>query len=105
MSVVHLWRAGGLSRVDSLYPRPDAKAAYRSQFKPISTNVDGIQICEHLPQLAKMADKYCIIRSMSHKIADHGQAMTFVMTGREQLPTIQCPSMPAVVAKELVTGS
>src|SRR5438552_3047819 len=53
MSVIHLWLAGGISQVDSFDPKPDANPRYRSQFKPISTNVDGIQICEHLPQLAK----------------------------------------------------
>lgn len=105
MSVIHLWLAGGISQVDSFDPKPDADSRYRSQFKAISTNVDGIQICEHLPMLAAMADRYCIIRSMAHKIADHNQAMTYVMTGREPLPTVQCPSMPAVVAKELGSGS
>src|SRR5215510_7569950 len=58
VSVIHLWLSGGISQIDSFDPKPDADVKYRSQFKPVATNVDGIQICEHLPMLAKMADKY-----------------------------------------------
>jgi len=101
VSVIHLWLSGGISQIDSFDPKPDADVKYRSQFKPIATNVDGIQICEHLPMLAKMADKYCVIRSMTHKIADHAQAMTYIMTGREPLPTIQVPAIASVISKEL----
>jgi hypothetical protein len=105
MAVIHLFLAGAMSQVESFDPKPDADSKYRSIFKPIATNVDGIQICEHLPMLAKMADKYTIIRSMTHKIADHDQATTLIMTAREPLPTIQVPWLPAVVNKELTSGN
>lgn len=100
LSVIHLWLAGGMSQLDTFDMKPNGDAKFRSPFKEIATNVPGTHVCEHLPKLAKMTDKLLIIRSMTHKIAEHAQAMTFVMTGQPPLPTIQCPSMPAVVSRE-----
>jgi hypothetical protein len=63
--------------------KPDAPAEYRGAFNPIKTNVNGIQICEHLPQLAKVTDKYAIIRSVAHKFADHGGGHKRFLTARD----------------------
>jgi hypothetical protein len=105
MSVIHFWLAGGISQIDSFDPKPETEEKYRSRFKSIPTNVPGIHLCEHLPEMARRADKFVIIRSMTHKIASHPEAMSFVMTGHEPLATIQVPSIQAVVAKELHSGS
>src|SRR5713226_4019606 len=67
ISVIHIALGGGMSQLDTFDPKPDAQPKFRSIFKPIPTNVAGIQVCEHLPRTAKIADKYVIIRSMSHK--------------------------------------
>lgn len=63
--------------------KPSAPAEYRGEFRPISTCVPGIQICEHLPQLARRADKLAIIRSMTHTDVDHLTGTHFLLTGRE----------------------
>lgn len=100
LSVIHLWLQGGMSQLDTFDMKPDGDSRYRSPFREIATKVPGIRICEHMPKLAKLTDKLLIIRSMNHKIAEHFQAMTFVRTGHAPLPTIQCPSMPSVIARE-----
>jgi len=105
MSVIHFWLAGGISQIDSFDPKPEADSKYRSPFKSISTSVPGIHICEHLPELAKRMERMVIIRSMTHKIASHPDAMTFMMTGQQPLATIQMPSIQAIAAKELRSGN
>jgi len=80
--------------------KPNAPAEIRGEFKPISTNVPGIQICEHLPLTARQADKFTILRSMTLKENDHDRAITYLLTGYAPLPTLGFPSMGSVVAKE-----
>src|SRR5262249_4047147 len=55
IAVIHFMLAGGISQMDSFDPKPDAGGKFRSIFKPIPTNVAGIQVCEHLPRSAKIA--------------------------------------------------
>lgn len=101
ISVIHLWLTGGMSQLDTFDPKPDADAKYRSLFKPIATNVAGMQVSEHLPLTAKQADKFVVIRSMTHKQAAHEAACNLILSGHDPLPTIQHPAMHSVVAKEL----
>ena len=61
--------AGGPSHMDTFDLKPDAPDTHRGEFKEIPTNVPGIRICEHLPKLAKCADKYVILRGISHNLA------------------------------------
>jgi hypothetical protein len=83
-SVIEIWMWGGPSQLDTFDPKPDAGYDYCGPFnKPIATNVDGIQICEMLPLLAQQADKYSIIRSMTHGNNSHETASYIVQTGRE----------------------
>jgi hypothetical protein len=71
-SVIMIWLRGGASHIDSYDMKPDAPAEIRGEFKPIATNVPGIQICEHLPKSAKMMDRFTIIRGIqSVDIGDH----------------------------------
>ncbi|MHC4516652.1 MAG: DUF1501 domain-containing protein [Planctomycetota bacterium] len=66
-SVIQIWMWGGPSHLDTFDPKPDAGYAYCGPFnKVIPTNVDGIQVNPLLPLLAKQADKFSIIRSMTH---------------------------------------
>jgi hypothetical protein len=79
-SVIMIWLRGGASHIDSYDMKPDAPAEIRGEFKPISTNVPGIQICEHLPKSAKMMDKFTILRGIqSVDIGDH--TPHFIFTG------------------------
>ena len=64
-SLIFLWLAGGPGQLDTYDLKPDAPAEIRGEFKPIATNVPGIQVCELLPYTAKVADKLCILRSVS----------------------------------------
>ena len=68
-SVILLWLPGGPPHMETYDMKPDAPSEYRGDFKPIKTNVPGIDVCEHLPQLAKCADKYSLVRSVAHKFA------------------------------------
>jgi hypothetical protein len=82
-SVIQIWMWGGPSHLDTFDPKPDAGADYVGPYTaPIETNVDGIRICQRLPQLAKHADKYSIIRSMTHGINGHETASYVTQTGR-----------------------
>jgi hypothetical protein len=72
---------GGQSQLDMWDMKPDAPEQIRGEFKPIGTNVPGIQICEHMPLLAKRADKFAIIRSMTHHIKNHAPAGYYALTG------------------------
>src|SRR5947209_15569501 len=54
---------GGPTHLDSFDLEPDAPAEIRGEFRPIATNVPGIDLCEHMPRRARMADKYTLIRS------------------------------------------
>ncbi len=80
-SVILLWMSGGPSHMDTWDPKPDAPEAYRGPARAISTNVTGIQINEHLPLLAGQADKYSIVRGMTHPSTDHATAQHSVLTG------------------------
>ena len=71
LSIIHLLLGGGMSHIDTFDLKPDLGAKYRSIFKPIPTNVSGLQVCEHLPLTARQADKFTVIRSMTHKDGSH----------------------------------
>ncbi len=76
---------GGPSQLDVWDLKPAAPAEIRGEFKPISTNVPGIQITEHLPRLAKTAHRFTIVRSMAHTALFHNSATYFVTTGQPPL--------------------
>jgi hypothetical protein len=97
-SVIQVWMWGGPCHLDTFDPKPEAGYDYCGPLKsPIATNVDGIQIGELLPLLAQQADKYSIIRSMSHGVNAHETATYLVMTGREP-DRLVFPAMGAVVS-------
>src|SRR6266568_5717375 len=81
-SCILVYLFGGPSHIDIWDMKPSAPAEIRGEFKPQATNVPGIQITEHLPRLARHADKYAIIRSLSHGDSAHGSAGHTMLTGR-----------------------
>jgi len=81
-AVIQIWMWGGPSHLDTFDPKPDAGYDYCGPLnKSISTNVEGIRIGEMLPMLAQQADKYSIIRSMTHGVNAHETASYLVQTG------------------------
>ncbi len=80
-SVILIWKGGGPSHIDMWDLKPDAPAEYRGEFKPIATNVPGIQVSEHLPLSAKQMDKFSILRSVTHPDAGHESASHYLLTG------------------------
>jgi hypothetical protein len=101
-AVIQIWQAGGPSHIDMYDLKPDAPAEVRGEFKPIATNVPGIQIGEHLPKQAQVMDKLAILRSAFHTNAGHGMGSQWMLTGYQ--PTIEVndniyPACGAVVAK------
>ena len=102
ISIIHLWLTGGMSQLDTFDPKPDADSRYRSQFKPIETNVSGIRICRSTCHGRRsQADKFVIVRSMTHRQAAHEAACNLILSGHEPLPTVQHPALQTVIAKEL----
>ena len=98
-SVIQIWMWGGPSHVDTFDPKPAAGYDYCGPFdKPIATNVPGVQINELLPELAKQADKYSLIRSMTHGIYAHETASYSVQTGRKPGERLVYPCAGAVVS-------
>ncbi len=91
---------GGPSHLDTFDLKPEAPSEYRGPFSPITTNVPGIEISEHLPNLAKCADKYAILRGVTHTLGAHQLGTEYVNTGNRPLASLQYPGYGAVVTKE-----
>jgi uncharacterized protein (DUF1501 family) len=86
---------GGPSQLETFDLKPDAPAHFRGEFRPIATNVPGIHISEHLPRLARRADKYCLVRSMHHEHPRHGWGLYYMLTGhRHNRPDLDAPPTP-----------
>ena len=92
---------GGLSHLDSFDMKPDAPREFRGEFSTGSTNVPGLKICERLPWLAETADRYTILRGMSHTFGSHDLARRYVGTGNAPQSGFVHPCFGAVVAKEM----
>jgi hypothetical protein len=100
-SVIMLWLAGGPATIDMWDLKPNASEGVRGEFKPIPTSVDGIEISEHLPKMAKLMDKATIVRSLAHTIPSHGPATVFMTTGNKPTPAIEYPSLGSLATKLL----
>jgi len=97
-SVIQLWMNGGPSQTDTFDPKPKAGADYAGPYrKPIATNVDGMEIGQMLPLLAQQADKYSIIRSMTHGVNAHETASYIMQTGSMPADLVY-PTLGAVTA-------
>jgi hypothetical protein len=100
-SAIFVFLGGGPSHMDTFDMKPNAPAELRGEFKPIATNVAGIQVCEHLPKLAKCADKFAIVRGISHTLAGHELGTEYLNTGNRPVPSLIYPGLGAVVSREL----
>jgi hypothetical protein len=104
-AAIYVRLAGGPSHMDTFDLKPDAPDTHRGEFKEISTNVPGIRISEHLPKLAKCADKFAILRGVSHTLAAHELGSVYLLTGNRPIASLRYPSYGAVVAKEMEAPS
>jgi hypothetical protein len=97
-SVIQIWLWGGPAHIDTFDPKPGAGRDYCGPLDaPIATNVSGVQIGQLLPDLAKQADKYALIRSMTHGNNGHETASYLVQTGRSSERDV-FPSIGAVTS-------
>src|SRR5436305_1106344 len=102
-SAIFIYLGGGPSHMDTFDLKPDAPEEYRGEFKPIATNVPGVRICEHLPRLAQCADKFAVVRAVSHSLAEHGLGTRYMNSGNLPNPALDYPGSGPVVSKELAS--
>jgi hypothetical protein len=100
-SAIFINLTGGPSHMDTFDLKPNAPAEFRGQFNPIKTNVPGVEISEHLPKLAQCADKFAILRGVTHTLGAHELGTEYVNTGSRPIPSLEYPGYGAVVTKEL----
>lgn len=97
-SCIFIFQYGGPSHIDTFDLKPDAPLEIRGAYKPMATRVPGMQICEMLPRLAQQADRYSLIRSMSHNCITHQQAQHMLFSGQSK-PADGAPYFGSVLAK------
>lgn len=85
-SVLFVFLTGGLSHHDSFDMKPDAPDSVRGEFTPIATRSPGMFVCEHLPKLAGMSQRYSLVRSIATESSGHGDACHMLLTGRLDFP-------------------
>src|SRR5216110_3017462 len=100
-AIIMIYLPGGPPHQDMFDLKLDAPSEIRGEFRPISTNVPGIQICELLPQIAKITDKLAIIRSISDAIDDHSDFMCMTGRRKQNQPPGGWPTFGATVSKVL----
>ena len=99
-AVIMIFLPGGPSHQDIFDLKMDAPSEIRGEFKPIETNVSGIQICEHLPKIAKVMDKAAIIRSIVGCNGDHYAVQCLTGRTHQNMPAGGWPSLGAVLSRK-----
>ena len=97
-SVIQIFLWGGMSHNDTWDPKPNSGPDYMGDVKTIPTNVDGIQLSQWFPAMAKQADKFSLIRSMTHRNNGHETAAYIMQTGHQPGERLSSPSVGAVFA-------
>ena len=102
-SIIFIWLPGGPPHMEMYDMKPDAPEEYRGLFRPVPTNVKGMEVCELLPLHTQCADRFTLIRSVAHEFADHGGGHKRFLTGRHPAtPTgfvNDAPAAASIVAK------
>ncbi len=97
--VILLWLAGGASQLETWDPKPGRPTG--GPYRPIKTQVPGIEISELLPKMAQRMKHTAIIRSLNTRVADHGGGASLMELGRRQEPAFNYPDLGAICAREL----
>lgn len=98
-AVILLWMQGGPSQLETFDPKPGTETG--GPTKAIDTAIKGVQICEHLPQVAKIMDKISLIRTLNSNDPNHETAIYYLHTGYRKEPLVDRPSLGCVVSKEI----
>jgi hypothetical protein len=98
VSCIFVVQYGGASHIDTWDPKPGAADEIRGPYKPIATAVPGLYFGELLPKLARLADRCCLVRSMSHGQGDHDGGMHVCLTGTSQ-PQESTPSIGSIASR------
>jgi hypothetical protein len=98
-SIIHIFLPGGMAHQESFDPKPFAPIEYRGELGTVKTNT-GELFCQTLPNLATVADKIAVIRSMTHGEAAHERGTHNMFTGYRPSPALKFPSMGSVVSHE-----
>ena len=102
--VISIWLGGGMGQIDSFDPKRKGdpkKKLTGSYYDSIDTAVPGVQLCEHLPQLARLMDRVTAVRSVHHEVIDeHAAATNRMHTGRPISGTVTYPSLGSIIAHE-----
>ena len=99
-SIIHIFLPGGMAHQESFDPKPFAPIEYRGEMKQIPTKIDGALFGETLAKTAQVADKLCVIRSMTHGEAAHERGTHNMFTGYRPSPALQFPSIGCVISHE-----
>ena len=101
--MICVWMAGGPPHTDMFDMKPDSPVDFRGEFRPMRSSVPGLDVCELMPRLGRIADKYTIIRSVTtmNRPGDHARAPMYWLTGNPRLPsgTPQYPMYGSVVSR------
>src|SRR6476659_6432663 len=100
-AVIMIYLPGGPPHQDTFDLKLDAPSEIRGEFRPISTNVTGIQICEHLPLIARITDKLAVVRSISDAVDDHTDFMRRTGRRKQNQPQGGWPTFGSIVSKVL----
>ncbi|MCA9145323.1 MAG: DUF1501 domain-containing protein [Planctomycetales bacterium] len=103
-----IWMDGGPTHYETFDPKPDAPIEVRGEYSTIATKLPGVRFSKHMTQLASIADRLAIVRSIRHDQGNHGAGNHYMMTGSPPRIPVGCgafvsfhPSLGAVVAREL----
>ena len=100
-SVIHVFLPGGMAHQESWDPKPFAPVEYRGDMGLVNTKLDGVQFSECMKQMATVADKVTVVRSMTHGEAAHERGTHNMFTGYRPSPALTFPSMGSVVSQQL----
>jgi len=96
---IFLFLVGGPSQLDTWDMKPNTPSEIRGPYRPIATNVDGIQVCEIFPRMARLADKYSLVRTVYHTGVNHDTGHQRMQTGRVTLGGVTHPHIGCVYSK------
>jgi uncharacterized protein DUF1501 len=100
-SVINIFLPGGIAAQESFDPKRLVPVEYSGPLGTVKTKLDGIYFSEQLKRTAEIADKICVVRSMTHGEADHGRGTHNMFTGWRPSPAVQYPSIGSIVSHEL----
>lgn len=100
-NVIMVWLAGGPATIDMWDMKPAAPSGIRGEFAAIDSSLDGLEVCEHLPQLAKVMHLGSVVRSVHHTLAAHAPGTELMLTGNHPTPALEYPSLGSVAARLL----